>query len=62
MFKASKEIIKLLDKKLIPNGYKIQQNNGNLQEVKHYHMHIVPSYIDRQDKINVQDIYDKIIK
>ena len=60
--KAAKEIVKLLDDKLSPNGYKLQQNNGNLQEVKHYHLHIVPSYIDNQDNIDVKDVFDKITK
>ena len=59
--KAAKEIIKLLDEKLSPSGYKLQQNNGNLQEVKHYHLHIVPSYIN-QEKDNVSNIYDKLTK
>ena len=60
--KASKEIIKILDEKLSPNGYKLQQNNGNLQEVKHYHLHVVPSYIENQDIISAKDIFDKIVK
>ena len=60
--KAAKEIVKLLDDKLSPNGYKLQQNNWNLQEVKHYHLHIVPSYIDNQDNIDVKDVFDKITK
>ncbi|MBQ7790028.1 MAG: HIT domain-containing protein [Bacilli bacterium] len=60
--KAAKIVVKLLDEKLSPNGYKLQQNNGNLQEVKHYHLHVVPSYIANQEKDNVSNIYDKIIK
>lgn len=60
--KASKKIIELIDEKLSPNGYKLQQNNGNLQEVKHYHLHIVPSYIENQDIISAKDIFDKIVK
>ena len=27
------EVIKLIDNAFLPDGYKIQQNNGNLQEV-----------------------------
>lgn len=60
--KASKKIVELLDEKLSPNGYKLQQNNGNLQEVKHYHLHVVPSYTENQDIISAKDIYDKVVK
>ena len=42
--KASKIIMELLDSKLKPSGYRLVQNNGNLQEVKHYHLHIIPNY------------------
>ena len=59
---AAKKIVKLLDEKLSPNGFKLQQNNGNIQEVKHYHLHVIPSYINNQDKENVQNIYDKLAK
>lgn len=46
--KASKIILELLDSKLKPNGYRLVQNNGNLQEVKHYHLHIIPNYISKK--------------
>ena len=42
--KASKEIKKILEKKLGCIGISILQNNGNVQEVKHYHMHLKPYY------------------
>lgn len=44
--KASKEIKKLLEKKLDCIGLSILQNNGSAQEVKHYHMHLKPYYKD----------------
>ena len=57
---AAKEVIKIIDEKLKPNGYKLQQNNGNLQEVKHYHLHVVPSYVNNQNLDNVENIYNTL--
>ena len=56
--KAAKEIVKLLDDKLSPNGYKLQQNNGNLQEVKHYHLHLKPYYKNKQEKKDPKEIFE----
>lgn len=60
--KASKIIIKLLDSKLKPSGYKLVQNNGNLQDVKHYHLHIIPNYINGHKKINLDELFTYLIK
>ena len=35
----------------------ILQNNGDLQEVKHFHMHLIPSYKDEK-KITVEEMYN----
>ncbi len=59
--KASKEIVKLLDEKLKPNGFRILQNNGVLQEVKHYHLHIIPNY-SRKTKKDVESIFKLLTK
>ena len=56
--KASKIILELLDSKLKPNGYRLVQNNGNLQEVKHYHLHIIPNYISKEDNKSVEKIFN----
>ena len=42
--KASKDIKKILEKKLGCIGVSLLQNNGSVQEVKHYHMHLKPYY------------------
>ena len=59
--KASKEVLNILNEKLNPNGFKLLQNNGILQEVKHYHLHVIPNYSNKR-KANVEDIYNEIIK
>ncbi len=66
---ASKKIKKLLEEKLNCDGISLLQNNGEVQEVKHYHMHIKPYYSNKKsieliknEKYisNVKEIYDKI--
>ena len=56
---ASKKIYNILSDKLKPTGIRLVQNNGNLQEVKHYHLHIIP-YFDNEDTVDVKDIFKRI--
>jgi histidine triad (HIT) family protein len=57
---ASKIIVEKIDKTLKPSGYRLVQNNGIVQEVKHYHMHIIPIYSKKTNKISVEELYNKI--
>ena len=52
----AKDIKKLLEKKLNPIGIRLVQNNGTLEEVKHFHLHLIPFYNDN-NKMNVDDVY-----
>ena len=67
--KASKKIKKLLEKKLGCTGMSLLQNNGIVQEVKHFHLHLKPQYDDIKsmeivkypENINdPKDIYEKL--
>ena len=42
IMEVAKKIKKLLEERLGARGIKLVQNNGCLQEVKHYHLHIIP--------------------
>lgn len=44
---AAKKVKKLLEEKLHCDGMSLLQNNGNVQEVKHYHLHLKPQYKDK---------------
>ena len=37
------------------------QNNGDAQEVKHYHLHLIPSYETFEELKDIEDIYNKLI-
>lgn len=58
---ASKKIMNLISEKMNADGFKLVQNNGTLEEVKHYHLHILPNYKNKK-KIDIKDIYDKLTK
>lgn len=45
--KISKDIYQLLKTKLKPDGLSLVQNNGSIQEVKHYHLHLIPHYLNK---------------
>ncbi len=59
---ASKIVIDKINTKLDASGIKLTQNNGSLQEVKHYHMHVIPKYNDKSNKITVEDVFNLLTK
>ncbi len=42
IMKVAKDIKKLLEDKLGAKGIKLVQNNGCLQDIKHFHLHLLP--------------------
>lgn len=48
---VSKKIKNMLEKKLGCEGISLLQNNGFVQEVKHYHLHLKPYY---KGKISIE--------
>jgi len=58
---CAKKISKLLVDKLAADGYSLAQNNGIAQEVKHFHLHVIPKY-RKKISINVERVYEKITK
>ena len=60
IFKAAKLIKKMLEEKLGCEGIVLQQNNGFVQEIKHYHLHLKPYY---KDKISIEMVkHNDLIK
>lgn len=58
----ARKIGKLLEEKLNVSGITLVQNNGAPQEVKHFHLHLVPTYSNEQAIEEVQNIYEQIKK
>ena len=69
VYQSAKKVMKILEEKLSCDGFSLLQNNGIIQEVKHYHLHIKPHYkglkthtftkIEENIK-DPKDIYEKI--
>ena len=59
IFKIAKKIKQLLEEKLNIEGVTLVQNNGLSQEVKHYHLHLIPNY-QTNELANVEEIFKKI--
>lgn len=57
IFKVAKELKNKLDKKLNTEGLTFIQNNGDIQEVKHFHLHLKPYYKNNDIK-SVQEVYE----
>lgn len=56
----------LLKEKLAIDGLTISQNNDYGQEVKHFHIHVIPRYKNdkfplKSDCSNVEEIYHKLV-
>ena len=57
----SKKMKKLLEEKLNIDGLTLIQNNGEVEEVKHFHLHLKPFY-NNNLKRDVQDVYELLTK
>ena len=57
IFKVAKELKVKLDSKLNTDGLTFVQNNGDIQEVKHFHLHLKPYYKGNKLK-SVEEIYN----
>ena len=69
ILEVEKKIYKLLKEKLNIEGLTIVQNNELGQEVKHYHVHLIPRYSDdnwemkynQETLLEIEEIYQKIV-
>ena len=56
----SKKMHLLLKEKLNIDGMSLVQNNGCAQDVKHYHMHVKPRFIN-EPLMSVEEVYKKLV-
>ena len=57
---TARYIKKLISSKLDCDGITFVQNNGECEEVKHYHLHVIPHYKEKQELLDVIDVYNKL--
>lgn len=58
IMEISKKMKKLLEEKLSIDGLTLIQNNGDVQDVKHYHLHLKPYYKNKQAKKDPKEIFE----
>lgn len=61
IMEVSKKIGKLLTERLGCDGITLEQNNGIAQEVKHFHLHMIPKYDKKTEKEDIDSIYQKLM-
>ena len=57
---VARYVKKLVINKLNCDGVQLVQNNGDCQEVKHFHLHVIPFYNEKQELFDVVDIFNKL--
>ena len=58
----AKEIKKMQYDALNPDGLVMVVNYGIAQQIKHYHLHLIPVYKNKQQIVSVDDTYSKIMQ
>lgn len=58
VMEVAKRLKNLIQDKLGSDGMTLVQNNGFVQEVKHYHLHLIPKYRGNSKKLSVSEVYD----
>ena len=59
ILKKAKDIRKLLEIKLNPESIILVQNNGEAEKIKHFHLHLIPTYTIVPDK-TVEEMFKLI--
>lgn len=57
ILKLSKNLGNNLKEKLNYDGFTLIQNNGDCQEVKHFHFHLIPYYNNKLELMNIEETY-----
>ncbi|MDD4406882.1 MAG: HIT domain-containing protein [Bacilli bacterium] len=58
--KIARLMKKYLYESLNPNGLALINNYGVNQIIKHYHLHLIPVYKEKQPIKNINEVYQKI--
>ena len=58
IMQIAKKMKKLLEERLNIDGLTLIQNNGEVQDVKHFHLHLKPYYKKKQEKKDPKEIFE----
>lgn len=59
---TAKKIHQLLTEKLHISGLTLIQNNGDTQQIKHFHLHLKPHYDELNEIKEIEEIYNTLKK
>jgi len=59
IMKKAKEIANLLKERLNYDGLTLCENNEYGQDVKHFHLHLIPKY-KNEIKLSTEEVYNKL--
>ena len=59
VLETAKVIANRLKERLNCDGITFAQNNGLGQDVKHYHLHLIPKY-HNDEKLAIEEVYNKL--
>ena len=57
IMEVAKILKKRIEEKLNCDGLTLIQNSGDIQEVKHFHLHLKPFYNNKKDK-TLEEVYE----
>lgn len=57
ILKLAKKLGNDLKEKLNYDGFTLVQNNGDIQDVKHFHLHIIPSYGSNNELLDADTVH-----
>lgn len=61
IMEVSKKIGELLTEKLDCKGIILEENNGIVQEVKHFHLHMIPKYETKIELEDIDEVFKKLV-
>ncbi len=61
IIEVAKKMEPTFREKLHCEGLTLIQNNGIAEEVKHFHLHLLPVYSSNDEIMNPEDVYNQII-
>lgn len=60
ILEVAKQMRKRIEERLNPDGLTLIQNNGDVQIVKHFHLHLKPYYKEKQELLPISELYEKL--
>lgn len=56
IMEVTKILKKRIEEQLHCNGLTLIQNNGSVQDIKHFHLHLKPHYLQKEEK-TLEEVY-----